>query len=62
MVLANMDIRQLAKEKKVCLWEIARQYGCNDSNFSRKLRVELPESEKRAIRSIIKRIAGERQR
>lgn len=62
MSQANQDIRQLAKEKKICLWEIARQYGCNDGNFSRKLRTELPESEKRAIRSIIKRIANERQR
>ena len=62
MAQANKDIRQYAKEKKVCLWEVARQYGCNDGNFSRKLRTELPESEKRAIRSIIRRIVSERQK
>lgn len=61
MTKANMDIRQFAKEKGVYLWEIARMYGLNDGNFSRKLRVELSESEKRAIMSIIRRIANERR-
>ena len=59
---ANMDIRQYAKEKNVCLWEVARLYGCNDGNFSRKMRIEMSESDKRAIRSIIRRIASERQK
>ena len=62
MAQSNMDIRQLAREKGAYLWEVARQHCCNDGNFSRKLRVELPESDKRAIRSIIKRIANERQK
>ena len=42
----NNEIRTLAKERSVHLWEIAQEYGCNDGNLSRKLRHELPESEK----------------
>lgn len=62
MEQANMDIRQYAKKKKVRLWEVARIYGCNDGNFSRKLRTELSPKEKSLIRGIIKGIAETRQR
>ena len=58
---ANSEIRQLAKERKVHMWEVAQQYGCNDGNFSRKLRKELPESEKKYICAIINHIADTRQ-
>ena len=62
MAQANIEIRVLAKERNVYLWEIARKYGCNDGNFSRKLRKELPESEKKYICAIIEHIAETRQR
>ena len=61
MKQANADIRQYAKERKVLLWEVAQQYGCNDGNFARKLRTELPEKEKSALRKIIDRIAMNRE-
>ena len=57
---ANEDIRQYAKEKRVYLWEVAQVIGCNDGNFSRKLRKELPVSEKEKILSIINTIAKSR--
>ena len=56
---ANMDIRQFAKEKGVFLWEVAQRYGCNDGNFARRLRTELPKKEKEIIRQYIKEIAEE---
>lgn len=59
---ANNEIRTLARERKVHMWEVAQQYGCNDGNFSRKLRKELPESEKKYIVAIIEHIAETRQR
>ena len=54
---ANTGIRETAKQKGVHLWEIADRYGCNDGNFSRKLRRELPEAEQARILSIIDEIA-----
>ena len=38
----NMDIRNSAKKAGVFLWEVAEAYGINDSNFSRKLRKDMP--------------------
>lgn len=49
----NKDIRSVAMEKGVKLWQIAERYGVSDSWFSRKLRKELPEEEKKKIFAII---------
>jgi hypothetical protein len=57
---ANKDIRQYAKTKGVLLWEVAERLNINDSNFSRKLRKELPENEKTEIKGIIDSIANEK--
>lgn len=54
---ANNDIKIKAKEKGVCLWEIAERLNINDGNFSRKLRKELPDTEKAEILGIIESIA-----
>lgn len=56
----NQEIRTVAKEKGVKLWEIASLYGLNDGNFSRKLRHELPEVEKTKILAIIDEIYNKR--
>lgn len=61
MKQANADVRQYAKERKVLLWEVAQRYGCNDGNFTRKLRTELPEKEKAVLRKIIDQIAKTRE-
>lgn len=55
--IPNNDIRQLAKDRGVRLWELAEKYGLNDGNFSRKLRRELPEKEKNIIKGFIEQIA-----
>jgi hypothetical protein len=59
---ANLDIRAKAKGAGVKLWEIADKLGITDSNFSRKLRHELPQAEKDRIFSIIEEIAKEENR
>lgn len=57
--MANTVIREAAKEAGIFLWQIAAEYGVNDGNFSRKLRKELPDGEKRKILAIIDRLAKE---
>lgn len=59
MKLANKEIREQAKASGIKLWQVAAEYGCNDGNFSRKLRKELPESEKEKIVAIIEQLKGE---
>ncbi len=53
----NNDIRTIAKEKGVCLWQIAEELRMQDSNFSRLLRHELSSERKQQILSIIDRLS-----
>lgn len=57
----NSEIREKAKERGVKLWEIAEVLNINDGNFSRKLRKELPPTEKQAILNIIDEIADKKE-
>ena len=59
--MKNVKIREAAKQAGVYLWEIAERFGCNDGNFSRKLRRELPEDEQRRILGIIAELAAEKK-
>jgi hypothetical protein len=58
---ANMRIRTAANQYGVMLWEIAERIGINDSNFSRKLRRELPEDDQQKIIEVIKDIAHSKE-
>lgn len=55
----NQDIRALAKDRGVKLWEIAEVIGVSDGNFSRRLRRELSPAEKQRIVKIIDRVAAQ---
>lgn len=57
--MCNKDIREYASKRNVRLWQIASKLGINDGNFSRKLRIELPEEKKAEIREIIDGLATE---
>lgn len=54
--MKNIDIRQEAARERVKLYEIASALGITEFTFSRKLRNELPDSEKEKIRAAIKKI------
>ncbi|WP_418417513.1 hypothetical protein [Blautia sp.] len=58
--MKNKDIRAYASKKGVYLWQIAESLGIADSNFSRKLRKELPEESKKKIFKIIDNLAVEK--
>lgn len=54
--MTNIEIRQAIKNAKIKYWQVAEKMGINDGNFSRKLRKELPKSEKTKILEIIENI------
>lgn len=58
---ANQDIRNYAQSKNVRLWEVADKLGINDGNFSRRLRKELPDSEKQKLYAIVDNIVAEKK-
>lgn len=55
----NRDIRLKAAGAGVRLWQVAAELGIADCSLSRKLRKELPASEKEKIFEIIDRLAQE---
>ena len=57
--MKNQDIRQEIKAAGLRLWQVADGLGISDNWFSRKLRHELPDSEKMKIRRVIAELAGE---
>ena len=59
--MQNNEIKQMAKEKNIRLWQIADVYGITDGNFSRLLRKELPTDKKEKIVSIINKLSEEVQ-
>lgn len=61
MRVANLIIRQAAKEKRVKHWEICERLGAWESAFSRSLRHELPAEEQCKILAVIDTIAKERE-
>ena len=58
---ANKDIKTKARANGVLLWEIADKLELTDSNFSRKLRRELPADEMEDFFSLIDEIAAATQ-
>lgn len=57
----NNDIRMIARNQDVRLWQIADKLNMQDSNFSKMLRKELPSEKKEHIYKIINEIAKERE-
>lgn len=55
----NQDIRRTAAGAGVKLWQVADALGMADCSFSRKLRKELPQSEKEKIFLIIRQLSKE---
>lgn len=55
----NQDIRRMAAGNGVRLWQIAEVLGIADCSLSRKMRRELPRSEKERIIRIIRELSQE---
>lgn len=51
--MKNQEIRDLAKNGSVRLWQVADRLGINDGSLSRRLRYDLSELERTEIIKII---------
>ena len=60
-IVKNKDIRDYARIKDIRLWQIAEELGICDASFSRMLRKELDEVKKESIRSIIDKLAMQKE-
>lgn len=54
--MKNIDVRAKAKEKGVCLWQIAEFLKISEATITRKLRKELSDEEKERIFEIIEEL------
>lgn len=54
--MANAEIRELIRKKRLRHYEIAKALGVNEFTFSRWLRNELPDEKKRKIIEAIEQI------
>lgn len=57
--MANEDIKTAIKKYRLKHWEVAKQYGLSDTNFSKMLRTQLSDEKKikvaEAIKSLIEK-------
>lgn len=63
--MSNMDIRHIARKKKVRMWQLADHLGVSEATITRLLRHELPDEDKKrllmAINTIARQNAGQTQ-
>lgn len=58
--MKNKKIRETAKSKGVCLWEIAFALKISEATITRKLRKELSAEETSKILNIIEQLSAEK--
>ena len=61
MKTKNLEIRNLAFQNNLRLWQIAEKLNINDGNFSRLLRKELNNEKKEKILKIIEELKEEQK-
>lgn len=57
--MTGTEVKQLAKQNGVYLWQIAEKLGINDGNFSRKLRKPLSDEDTARVLSAIDQLKAE---
>lgn len=55
--MANESIKEVARRKRIRLWEIADQLAVSENTLSRRLRHELSPEEKQQILAIISELS-----
>lgn len=59
--MCNQELRTYAKEKGVCLWQVAQVLGISESTMTRRMRRELSPQDKQAMRVIVDARAAEKK-
>ena len=57
--MTGTEVKQLAKQNGVYLWQIAEKLGINDGNFSRKLRKPLSDEGTARVLAAIDQLKAE---
>ena len=57
--MTGTEVKQLAKQNGVCLWQIAEKLGITDSTLSRKLRRPLSEADTAKVLAAIEQLTAE---
>lgn len=57
--MTNTEVRTAAKRAGVTQWQIAKAMQIGETTLCRRMRVELPETEKREILKIIEKLSRE---
>ena len=61
MKLANQDIRNLMREKKVTVYAVGAAMGVHENKVFSRLRFELPETDKQTFRRIINELSEQNE-
>lgn len=59
--MTKAEIKRLAADAGLYLWQIAEKLGINDSNFSRKLRRPLSEADTAKVLAAIEQLTAEQE-
>jgi len=57
--VANTDVRRFARGHGIPFWRVCEELGISEPTMTRRLRTEMPETEKARLREIITKLAGE---
>lgn len=57
----NEELRTSIKDADLKMWQVADKLNLNDGNFSRKLRKEFSETEKKKVYEVIQTLLKERE-
>ena len=56
----NAELKTLMKENKICMWQVAKRLGVNETSFCKWFREELSEVRKQQVLSAIEEIRLDR--
>lgn len=57
----NLDLKFMAYQAGLTLWQIAREMGIADTSLSRKLRYDLSDSDRRRFIDAVEKLSGEKR-
>ena len=59
---ANRELRELMREKRVPVWAVAAKMSVHENTLYRRLRVELPASEREMIAHIVEQVVADNEK